>query len=669
MLVMGKKFVLLILSTSLLSGCGVNASQSSTSQSDSSTSSISSSSLEASDTSGVSSSSSESSQASLSSAYHNPYNCQNHQLNETVIKEATLIEKGVKHFSCPNCHAEFDDYFYKMDEFVFEDMTYMDDGNEHQIMIEGALPYGVTVEYENNTLEGKGEREAVAKFYDENKQLLLEKNAKINIVDNIGLPNIKITTADGEDPDYHTQSDGKRPYKDITLTIDNCAKAYEKKDVTGEMKVRGNSTNQASVGKRAFRLKMGSKTNFLGLNDGVKEKSWVLLADFFDQSNFRNLAAFSMGNDLFNHSGYYTSDYQHVILYMNGENRGVYLLAEQQQAKKNRIPINEPEETQTSNDVGYLVELDGLTNQNGKMDNTTGLGSFEGDIYFKAASAGRVNNVSISEKPYVIKTDTWNDEQRQFIRKYMTNATKAFANTCNNNLQVIARVEEDVDGGKLLKDTELKASEFTSQYETLNQFLDLDSFFRMYVLQEFMKNYDVGWGSFYLYVDFSKTSIAPRLTMGAPWDFDLGEGDKQAGGGWGMWGGGSTSNDNEIPSSGISSTQDNFLSSTEYTNGMTTFNPWLYMLSQTDFFKVMFKKYYSIFMNSSIFEKMVHYVEYERVAFKEAFDDNHTRYVTNISQSAFNMQTRRYDTFDAAVDYLLKWFKERKNYLDKTWGK
>ena len=52
-----------------------------------------------------------------------------------------------------------------------------------------------------------------------------------------------------------------------------------------------------------------------------------------------------------------------------------------------------------------------------------------------------------------------------------------------------------------------------------------------------MKDYDVGWGSFYMYVDFSSTSKVTRLTMSAPWDFDLAEGNKQSGGGWGGWGG------------------------------------------------------------------------------------------------------------------------------------
>ena len=462
----------------------------------------------------------------------------------------------------------------------------------------------------------------------------------------------------GEDPDWHTQSDGNREYKGMKLSIDNCDKAYQKTDAGGEIKVRGNSTNQESVGKRAFRIKLSGKSNLLGLNDGLKEKSWVLLADFFDQSNFRNASAFAMGDSLFNYSGYYSSDFQHVKLFMNGEDRGVYLLAEQQQAKKGRIPINEDDGSTAGTDIGYLLEIDGLVQQQGHIDRTTGLGTLEGDPCFQSDSAGRVNNVSISAKPYVIKTDTFSDEQRLFIKKYISNCTKAFASVCNKDLQI---VDENGD---------LQKSPYATAYETLNSFLDLDSFFRMYLLQEYLKDYDVGWGSFYLYVDFSKGSTVKRLTMGAPWDFDLGLGDKQSGGmGMGFpWGGQqSSSSDNDIPSSGISSTKDNFLTSNEYTNGMTTFNPWLYMLSQTDFFKETFKKYYSIFNNSDVYQKMINNIAYERVAFLEAFNDNHKRYVTDISSSAFNMQTRRYTSFDDAVNYLVKWLEERKQYLDNQY--
>ena len=673
---------MLLALSGLVSGCAIQGSVSQSSNSDSVTQSASLNSSESNDSS-ISSSESSSTSFTISSAVlssvsssssSNASDCSNHQMEETIVKQATLLEKGVVSYKCSNCGLETTSNYYKMDEFVFDDMSYMFDGNDHKVMIEGVLPYGVSVQYENNERKELGTQEAIAKFYNEENTLIMEKKANINIIENIGLPNLKVVTEDGEDPDWHSHN-GEREYKNMNLTIDNAAESkYEFSNLAGQIKVRGNSTNQESVAKRAFRLKLGGKTNLLGLNDGAKEKSWVLLADFFDQSRFRNETAFAMGNSLFNYSGYYSSDYKHVNLYMNGENRGVYLLAEQQQAKKNRIPINEAEENYTGTDVGYLIEIDGLVSQQGHVDSTTHIGTLEGDPCFTTgtgtSSGGwggfggggdSINGVTISDKGYAVKTDVYGEEQVPFIRDYMNNVLKAFKGLLKGeNRQIVD------ENGALID------SPYESQFDTLNAYIDVDSFMRMYVLQEFMKNYDVGWGSFYMYVDFSKKSTVKRLTMSAPWDFDLGEGNKQgsSGGGWGGWGGqgGGSSNDKDIPASGISSTKDNFLNNSEYANGMTTANPWLYMISQTDFFNSMFKKYYSIFDKSGIFDKMISNIEYERVAFKNVFDDNHTRYGKGASGATL-MQTRQYDSFFEATTYLVSWLTERKAYLDSIYLK
>ena len=665
-----KKLVMLLALSGLVSGCAVQASTSENSN-NSFTASISSSVSESENSSSNTTSESSSSSFVTSSTNLNPDDCTNHQLTKTIIKEATLLEKGTVHYHCPNCGFDADGDCYKMDEFVFDDMSYMYDGNSHKVMIEGVLPYSVTVQYENNERKELGTQEATAKFYGDNNVLIMEKKAKINITENIGLPNVRVETVDGEDPDWHSH-DGEREYKDMKLTIDNAGQAsYEFSNLAGQIKVRGNSTNQESVAKRAFRLKLGGKTNLLGLNDGLKEKSWVLLADFFDQSRFRNETAFAMGNSLFNYSGYYSSDYKHVNLYMNGENRGVYLLAEQQQAKKGRIPINEAAENYTGTDVGYLIEIDGLVTQQGHVDSTTHIGTLEGDPCFTTGTGSSsgwgwggqggdsINGVSISDKGYAVKTDTYGDDQVPFIRDYMNNVLKAFKGLFKDGTKQIVN-----------ENAELVDSPYTTQYDTLNAYIDVDSFMRMYVLQEFMKDYDVGWGSFYMYVDFSSKSTVKRLTMSAPWDFDLGEGNKQgSSGGWGGLGGqGGSSSDKDIPTSGISSTKDNFLNNSEYATGMTTANPWLYMLSQTDFFKDMFKKYYSIFDKSGIFDKMISNIEYERVAFKDVFDDNHTRYGKGASGATL-MQTRQYDSFTEATTYLISWLTERKAYLDSVYLK
>ena len=636
-----KKIVLLLSMTALLASCNHGVSESKSNQPDSNTSAPSSS-----DNSEVTSSTS---QAPLTSVNYNPQNCDNHQLVETIKKEATLLEKGTKHYHCDNCGADFDGDYYKMDEFVFDDMSFMYDGQDHKIQIEGLLPYGISVKYENNVRKEIGNQEATAKFVDASNNVILEKKAKINIVENIGLPNIKIVTNDGDDPDWQT-----REYEDMKVSIDNCESKYIKTDVLGTIKVRGNSTNQRDVTKRAWRIKLNGKTNFLGLNDGLKEKSWVLLADYFDQSMFRNESSFSMGNDLFNYSGYYCSDFKHVNVYMNGENRGVYLLAEQQQAKNGRIPVNEPDEGVTSPKVGYLVEIDGLVSQQGHVDSQTHIGELEGDPCFTTGTGSTggmwggwggwggqggdsINGVTIQDKGYAVKTDTYGDEQVPFIRDYMNNALKVFKGVLKGEKHQM------IDEAGVLKD-----SPYTTQFETLNATFDLDSFFRMYLLQEFMKNFDVGWGSFYMYVDFSNESKVRHLTMSAPWDFDLGGGNKTSG--------------------NITKTNDNFLNNSEYANGMTTANPWLYMLSQCDFFPTMFKKYYSMFCNSGIFEQMIDRINYESKAFSSSFDYTYTKYNLKSAPDC-GMSCRKYSAHNEAVSYLTKWYQDRKTYLDQTWGK
>lgn len=593
--------------------------------------------------SGVSSSSSTSKQTRVytfnDKLENDPKTCDNHSLVETVIKPATIVDRGIKRKSCPNCGGFQETYYYYLDECAFLDATYQYDGNERELLIDGVLPYGVTVEYRDNKLKDIGSKVATAVFKDPDGRVLDTKAATISIVENVGLPNIRIITETGEDPDYKE----KEEYTPMTLSLDNCLDKYKLNQTAGGLRVRGNSTNQSSVPKRAWRIKFDKKTNMLGLNNGAKEKSWVLLADFFDSSMFRNASAFTIGNDLFNYNKlYYCSDRQHVNLYLNGDYRGIYLLAEQQQAKSSRVPINEAEENYTGTDIGYLIEIDGLLQQGHNSDGdytfTTGSGN-SGWSWGGQSSGGSnsVNGVNITDKYYAIKTDCYDQAQCDYIKKYVVNVLKIFKQACRGEkLQVLDENNELID------------SPYQTMYETLNSVIDVDSFFRMYLLQEFMKNYDVGWGSFYLYVDFSSTSKVKRLTMSAPWDFDLGEGNKTSGNGV--------------------KTNDDYLNG-KYASSMTEFNPWLYLLSQTDFFNEMFEKYYSVFYDSGIYESMINYINYEANAFKSDFDNTYTRWELKTATNS-GMSTRRgYNNHQEAVNYLLNWYKERKAYLDSKYIK
>ena len=570
--------------------------------------------------------------------------CDIHVFEEEIVFPASVISKGVKRYTCPNCKGFSEEFYYDLDECVFEDKTLMYDGNQRTLYVEGMVPYGLSVQYENNTLTEIGSKEATAKLVDKEGHLIHTYTATLNIVENTGIPRVDVTTETGEDPSYKEKED----YTKMSASVSN-APGWNFTSKTGGIRVRGNSTNQSSVNKRAWRLKFDKKVNMLGLNAGPDNKgfkSWVLMADNFDYSYFRNTTAFNFGNDLFNHSGNYASHFQHVNFYMNGDYRGIYLVAEQQQANMGRISVHEADDDADKypetggypgTDVGYVVEIDGLvTTGQSKEDYqfTTGNGSSGGWGGFPWGGGGgdTINGVSITDKGYVVKTDVFGEEQFPYIKKYINNVLTIFKDAVKGTkLEILDENNEIID------------SPYTTQYETLNAVLDLDSIFRTCVLQEFCKNYDCGWGSFYLYVDFSGKGTHTRLTCGAPWDFDLGLGNKNR--------------DGKYKPDGDFITQSG--------GSMTEFNPWLFLLTQTDFYNEMFPRYYSVFNNSATYEKAIQYINYETKAFENDFTAEYSKWAGDSGRSS--MSTRSYTKHADAVSYLTDWLSSRKTYLDNKY--
>ena len=575
----------------------------------------------------ISSSLEESSSSISSSKADDSSLCAEHVF-KSETREATIIEKGATTRVCEKCGyvQEESNYTYDLKEFAFNDKNYMYDGLQKELLIEGLIPYGTTVRYENNKLTEIGSKLATANIYDENNNLLLSKTATISIVENTGLPNIKVTTSTGEDPDYHDKTN----YTTMTASVDNCDDKYVITSATGGIRARGNSTNYDVVSKHPWRLKFDSKVNLLGLNHDKKYKSWVLLAEYFDQSLMRNAFAFTLGNGLFNFSNNYSSSFKHVNFYMNGDYRGVYLLAEQQQCNNGRFSLAEPEDD-SSEKVGYLVEID--------------IRGGDDDPYFTCGpesyrnpqgiwSGGKmINGVRVVSSTYAIKSDTFSNAQKKYIEKYVSNAMDALINAVTRTkLQIIDENNNLID------------SPYTTQYETLNSFMDIESLIKICILHELMKNYDVGYGSFYLFVDFSANSKHPRLTFGGPWDFDLSSGNKQSGD--------VIKTNNEFIKSGF---------------GEANFNPWLYLISQTDFYDSLFSKYYSVCKNSGVFTNGTDYIGYASEAFSADFVKDTERWKNGTGKD--RMKTRQYKSQKEAYTYLNNWLNNRLSYMDEIYLK
>nr|MCR4698833.1 CotH kinase family protein [Bacilli bacterium] len=191
------------------------------------------------------------------------------------------------------------------------------------------------------------------------------------------LPKISITTTDNSN-DFATVPTrlNKWDYVDAKVSVSNCDETYQLDEVDAGVKVRGNYT--ADYSKKPFRIKFNKKQKMLGLNDDLKVKSWVLLAEVKDASMLHNAYSFCLGNQLLGQQGLYCSDFVPVSLEINNTYWGMYLLCEQQQVNSGRVDIMDVEDLDDEqgnhylgNDIGYLFEYDGYYEQEGEDGDPT----------------------------------------------------------------------------------------------------------------------------------------------------------------------------------------------------------------------------------------------------------------------------------------------------------
>ena len=295
-------------------------------------------------------------------------------------------------------------------------------------------------------------------------------------------------------------------YVNCKVSAYNVSKAQAITNETGGVRVRGNSASyygnvsMIRTHQVPYRIKFDSKVNLLGLNDGAKCKSWVLLINNGGTvDSLKNGIALRMGRMIVDQDGYYCSDGKYVNLFLNGKYMGVYLLCEQQQVNKNRVNVAEPENGNTDVRVGYLVEIDNYSEQPCFRMN------------YEGASVTDVNGTTRTFRgnDYSVKSETFSQAQVDFIAKYIRGVFRIVYQACEKGNYLTFDANYNVVN-----------SSFTNAKDCISAVADVRSMADLYILYEIMCDYDVGEGSFYMCVDFSAGSKYPKLTFTAPWDFE-----------------------------------------------------------------------------------------------------------------------------------------------------
>ena len=186
-------------------------------------------------------------------------------------------------------------------------------------------------------------------------------------------------------------------------------------------------------------------------------KKWALISNVYDPTLARNYVALSIAKEL---GIQYTSDFKVVEVVVDGSFRGCYLLVEPIGTGKDRVDID-VDDNNGKND--FLVELEATR--------------VEDDVKYFTSNGLRF---AVSEP------DPPDDEQLSYIQSTMDE----IINTIRNGTK-----------------------------EEIESKIDVESFTKFYLLNEYLKTVDFNFSSVFFYYKDGK------LYAGPPWDYDLSSGN------------------------------------------------------------------------------------------------------------------------------------------------
>lgn len=262
------------------------------------------------------------------------------------------------------------------------------------------------------------------------------------------------------------------------------------------IKTRGNTTFEDK--KKPYSIKFPQKQSFLGLE---RSKSFVLLANAFDESHIRN----AIGLDLARLMGIPAPRYTYLSLYINGNYEGLYQMTNKVDVGKGALDITDldklneranPKPLEEYQWFGLgreklVIQRKGVLLDNNPEDITGG---------YLLDNTGPPNHYSKSISGFVSAAK---DNLRLTSPQYAS----------PQELDYIAERYNEMESAVLSADG---FHPETGRHYT--DYIDMESFARYYLLNEIIYNFDAGWTSFMMFKD--RDDIDPKFHAGPAWDFD-----------------------------------------------------------------------------------------------------------------------------------------------------
>ncbi len=303
----------------------------------------------------------------------------------------------------------------------------------------------------------------------------------------------------------------------------DCENAY----TTSQMKkmgirTRGNSTRTfagaVDTGKFSYRLKLEEKADLFGMG---ASKNWALLANVYDQTNMRNTFAYELAKAL----GVAYCDSTWVVLYLNGEYRGLYQLCETISVAKTRLDITDWGDI-VKDAAQAIAKKELLDSAEAKELEK----AMEKDLSW--VTSGKFQNYKISDyydkelditSGYLIEYDSFDnphDDRPHLFDGGTTPAgvelkidTPEYTYTNSDMLgyvrELILNFEEAVTAPNFC----------TSDGRHYSEFCDIESLVDYYLINAVLMNGEFGIRSMFFYIEDGK------IHWGPVWDFDCAAGN------------------------------------------------------------------------------------------------------------------------------------------------
>lgn len=371
---------------------------------------------------------------------------------------------------------------------------------------------------------------------------------------------------------------------------------------------RGNQT--WGLEKRPYQIKLEKKTDLLHMGAA---KKWILLANTLDPTFIRNKIVYDMAEKV---GLSYSPQSDFLDLYINGQYVGNYQIAEKIEIDKERVDIYDLEE-ETEN-LNQNIDFEHLQVHESEDQNQKWI---DMETNPEDITGGYLLERDYWEKYGPERSGFKTNRREHFVIKSPVNASRA-------EVEYIREVVQQLEDAIYAEDGTNPA---TGIYYT--DYLDLESWAKKYIIEEFSKNEGGGTTSSWFYKpDDSESNL---IYAGPVWDYDKAFGQYEL--------------SCYMDPRGLS-----YLTYHHYSS------PWYQQLYSHDDFEEAVKKYYKeefqSYFRDLVEERIDSYAERVRTS---AYMD-HIRWAELSDQWMF-------DDFDESVTYLKDFISKRTDFLDEVW--